>query len=271
MMSAVKARRLASCSPIRLGSSQDVPKSRLRPRLANISENRARSEHHTMSAARAMPKPAPTATPSTLAITGLGQSCMAITVSAMSRMRSMRCRGGSSLLACSPSPGPTSAPAQKSPPAPVMTTARAGDSAISRNPWRRAAHMSGVQAFLRRGRSMVTVVTAPADSMWTFGCGNGAPGMLSEWCSDATQPEPRVPPDRDRDSVGRALKRYPAGTASATCTTVAVPSATTRPRPGSGASAKRAGTLAPNRSASRGPGLNSTPVRHDRISCSHWP
>ena len=172
MISPVKARRLASCRPMRLGSSHDVPKSRLRPRLAKIRENRALGEHHTMSAARAIPKPAPTATPSTLAITGRGQSCMAITVSAMSRMWSVRCRRGWSPASAS-SPGPTSAPAQKSPPAPVITTARAEDSAMSRNPCRSPAHMAGVQAFLRRGRSMVTVVTAPEVPMWMLGCVKG--------------------------------------------------------------------------------------------------
>ncbi len=84
---AVNASSFALCTPMRWRSNHDVPKSRLSPRLAKIAEKRARSEHHVRSAASARPSPAPTHSPSTFATTGTGQSWMASTTSASTRMR----------------------------------------------------------------------------------------------------------------------------------------------------------------------------------------
>ena len=115
----VRAIAFALWIPIRWRSNHEVPKSRLRPRLAKIAENRARSEHQIMSAARAKPSPAPTHTPSTLATIGTGQSCTASTTSAKTLIPSMMWPEER------PEPLPSlpvrSAPAQNSPPAPVRT------------------------------------------------------------------------------------------------------------------------------------------------------
>ena len=137
-----------------------MPKSRLNPRLAKMAEKRARSEHQVMSAANARPNPAPTATPSTLAMTGTGHWCTARTTSPSTRIASSWLPGTRRVPSPPPlPPPPRSAPAQKSPPAPVSTTARAPDQLRSRNVAPIATHMSPVQAFFDPGRSMVTVVT----------------------------------------------------------------------------------------------------------------
>ena len=94
-----------------------------RPALGEDGREAARSEHHVRSAASASPNPAPTHTPSTLAITGIGQSCTASTTSPSTRIASSWLpRAGLPPVPPLPLP-PRSAPAQKSPPAPVNTTA----------------------------------------------------------------------------------------------------------------------------------------------------
>ena len=94
------------------------------PRLAKMAEKRERSEHQVRSAARASPRPAPTHTPSTLAITGTGQLCTLSTTSASTRMPSSMLPVGPPSVVAAPAPL-RSAPLQNSPPAPVITTARA--------------------------------------------------------------------------------------------------------------------------------------------------
>ena len=81
-----------------------------------------------MSAASARPSPAPTHTPSTLATTGTGQSWTASTTSPSTRMPSIIVPDGAGApvaLGARCRRRARSAPAQKSPPAPVSTTARA--------------------------------------------------------------------------------------------------------------------------------------------------
>ena len=116
-----------------------------------------------MSGASASPNPAPTATPSTLAMVGTGQSCTATTDSASWRM-------AVSLLPSQPGSAPLtmSAPEQKSPLAPVRITQRAFDEAMSRNVSRMASHMFIEQALRVPGRSSVTVTRWP--SRVTFTC-----------------------------------------------------------------------------------------------------
>ena len=72
MMSAKSASSLARCMPTRRGRSHEPPKSMVSPRRAKISEKRACSEATMRSQPRARFMPAPTATPFTLAMTGLG-------------------------------------------------------------------------------------------------------------------------------------------------------------------------------------------------------
>lgn len=104
-----------------------------------------------MSAARARPNPAPTATPSTLAITGNGQSWTATTDSASWRMavRRLPSHPGSLPPGCFT----MSAPGQKSPLAPVSTAQRASEEAMSRKASRIASHMFIEQALRVPGRS----------------------------------------------------------------------------------------------------------------------
>ena len=87
-----------------------------------IAEKRAVSLHHVRSAASASPNPAPTHTPSTFEITGTGHPWTARTASASTRIDSSIVRGGPPTLGSDPPL--RSAPAQKSPPAPVRTTTR---------------------------------------------------------------------------------------------------------------------------------------------------
>ena len=146
---------------MRWRSSHDVPKSRLRPRLA---------------------KPAPTQTPSTLAITGTGQPWTATTASPSTRIPSTKVPVPD---AAAPPPPlksplpPRSAPAQKSPSAPVRITAREPEYAISRNTSPRATHMIPVHAFFASGRSIITVVTCPSCSTRMLACDlSGATGSV---------------------------------------------------------------------------------------------
>src|SRR5512145_2102126 len=110
--------------------------------------NRERSEQNRTSPARASPKPAPTETPSTFTITGIGQPCTANTDSAMSRMAVRWPPSKPS----EPEDETTSAPEQKSPLAPVRTTARAFEAAISRKESRIASHIDIEHALRVPGR-----------------------------------------------------------------------------------------------------------------------
>ena len=68
---------LARARPTSRGSSQEAPLSSDRPRLAKIMESLARSLQTTRSQPSASDSPAPTATPSTLAMVGLETWCRA--------------------------------------------------------------------------------------------------------------------------------------------------------------------------------------------------
>jgi len=74
MMSPKSASSLARWMPTRRGSSHVPPRSTVRPRLAKISEKRASFDATMRSQPSARLRPAPAATPLTLAMVGLGQS-----------------------------------------------------------------------------------------------------------------------------------------------------------------------------------------------------
>ena len=153
MISASSANSFARCMPTRRGSTQLPPKSKDRPRLANISEKRAVSEATTKSQMRAMLQPAPTATPRTLAMVGCGMRASAMHTSVMLRMDDNGCN-----LSGWAEPPLRSAPLQNSPPAPVSTMTRSsGFDPISKNVCFSSAHMVPLAAFFLEGRFMVTV------------------------------------------------------------------------------------------------------------------
>ena len=97
------------------------------PRLAKIIDSRAVSLQTQRSQPRASDRPAPTATPSTLAIVGLVIRCKARATSPRRRMRDSPERFGS---VAGPSGSDRSAPEQKAPPAPVRTMARSSGSRL---------------------------------------------------------------------------------------------------------------------------------------------
>ena len=103
--------------PTRRGSSQLAPVSRPRPWRTNSNENRARSLATTRSHPRARLTPAPTAGPSTAAITGFGHSCSATAVRPKRRITVATSSPLGRLGARSP-------PDENAPPAPVSTTTR---------------------------------------------------------------------------------------------------------------------------------------------------
>src|SRR4051794_22062978 len=143
------------CSGTRRGSSHEPPKSSERPRLVKISEKRAFVLATTRSQPRARLHPAPTATPRTLAIVGCGNLCKARATSPTERICASPCGGGPSSAPCH-----RSAPAQNSPPAPVMITTRSAVlPAISLKVSRSSLHICRVAAFFLAGRLSMTVTT----------------------------------------------------------------------------------------------------------------
>src|SRR5580698_7930468 len=162
---------LARARPTSRGSSQETPQSRDRLRLAKIIESRARSLQTTRSQPRASDRPAPTATPSNLAMVGLVIRCRARARSPRRRMRASPERVGS---VAGPLGSERSAPEQKAPPAPVSTRARSSPrSSTSRNVSRSSVSMTPLAAFLRSGRFMVTVTTPSL--RWTIRVSMGRP------------------------------------------------------------------------------------------------
>lgn len=155
MISPRSTRRLACCRPTTRERSHAPPKSADRPRLTKISEKRACGVATTKSAPMARLHPAPTATPLTTEMTGLGISYSDRAMSPKSRMRVSGC--------CSRFSPPRSAPAQKSSPAPVRMTARTEGSLRT---WRttspRRYQAASVMAFLRRGWLSVIVAMPSA-------------------------------------------------------------------------------------------------------------
>ncbi len=95
------------------GNNQEAPLSRERPRRAKIMESRAVSLQTQRSQPKASERPAPTATPSTLAMVGLVTRCSA---SATSPSRRMRTRPARLASVAGPLGSPRSAPEQKAPP-----------------------------------------------------------------------------------------------------------------------------------------------------------
>ena len=101
---------------------------------------------------------------------GTGQPCTASTdVAEHAHRVEVGPAGVGAAAAASTATPPRSAPAQKSPPAPVSTTARVPEKLISRNAAPIATHMSPVHAFFASGRSIVTVVTWSSRSTRRFG------------------------------------------------------------------------------------------------------
>src|SRR5262245_43558636 len=161
-MSAKNASSFAFCTPTRRGSSHEVPPSSARPRLAKISEKRARSLASTRSQASARPSATPTHTPSTLASVGFGIRCSSSTMTPIRRI--------SWTIGCTGPPvrpwpflfPPRFAPAEKLPPAPVRISARSpGVAATSVKARSRPLHISASIAFFFSGRSSV-IVTSPS-------------------------------------------------------------------------------------------------------------
>ena len=102
--------------------------------------------------------PAPAATPRTLAIVGCGMRWSAVATSLMWRMLARP------WVFDEPIPE-TSAPEQKSPPAPVSTSTRSSALApTSRNTASSSSHIAALAAFLRSGRVIVTVTIPSARS-----------------------------------------------------------------------------------------------------------
>ncbi len=152
-ISASSASSLALCMPTRRGSSHVPPKSTESPRRAKISEKRALSPATTRSQPRARFIPAPTASPVTLARVGFGRVCRARAAAFTSCMAFSGCPP-STMLA------PNSAPAQKAPPAPVITRTRSlSVSRTSRKICSRGSHMGPAIAFFTWGRLSVSVTT----------------------------------------------------------------------------------------------------------------
>ena len=109
--------------------------------------------------------PAPAQVPSTAATIGCGQARIARTSSPVRRVKasSLSARPASFISTSGPMMSCTSPPEQKSPPAPVSTTARTSSTRRSRSKVSASSRYdSKVSGFFRSGRSSVTVATRPA-------------------------------------------------------------------------------------------------------------